>query len=588
MTDRVKHTWNNIKDVLLNEQTEILKVAGLLMIPTILTKLTGQLFNLLAAAQLGTDSTALNEFLLASAFPEMIANILLLGVISAVVIPIFVNVKEKHGREQFLRVYNTVINVSLIAFAIVTALIILYADKLFPFVLDYIIRPNDYPSVESIANIVNMMKVMMLPMFILGISVFITSGLNVYQRFLVPQLAPLFYNVGRIFGVFILIPVLDKSPWALVIGGIIGAVLHLLIQVPLARYVRLEYQPVIDFHNEDSRRLFRVALPRAFALASEQIGMTLVDFISSGLSKIALPAMFYANSLAVIVPTLFGYTFAVASFPSLSSLYAQKDYFRVNEMIVKTVNQIIFLSVPAVVAMMVLRLPIVRLTYGLIPGTEFGRESTAVVAWVLLFFSFGLVFCAAKWYLFRVFYVAHNTVTPLLISIFALISSVVLSVLLSNLFSHSDLFSISHLNLSLDNLFSRGEGRAAVGGVSFALSITYIMEFVMLLFLINKLVVKLNWREFFGGIARKTIPTIAMATVMFLMYKMWDRFALPIDAVPGFSGSTTLNLFVLTMITLLTSFMVYYLLCFLFQVEELKILRRFLNPVFRIGGLSIK
>lgn len=588
MTDRVKHTWNNIKDVLLNEQTEILKVAGLLMIPTVLTKITGQLFNLLAAAQLGTDSKALNEFLLASAFPEMIANILLLGVISAVVIPIFVNVKEKHGREQFLRVYNTVINVSLIAFGIVTGLIILYADKLFPFVLDYIIRPTEYPSVESIVNIVNMMKVLMLPMFILGVSVFITSGLNVYQRFLVPQLAPLFYNLGRIFGVFILIPLLDKSPWALVFGGIIGAVLHLLIQVPLARYVRLEYQPVIDLESEDSRRLFRVALPRAFALASEQIGMTLVDFISSGLSKIALPAMFYATSLATIVPTLFGYTFAVASFPSLSSLYAQKDYFRVNEMIVKTVNQIIFLSLPVVTAMLVLRLPIVRLTYGLIPGTEFGRESTAVVAWVLLFFSFGLIFCAAKWYLYRVFYVAHNTVTPLILSILALVSSVVLSVLLSNFLSHSDLFSISHINWDLSNLFTRGDGRAGVGGISLALSITYIMEFVLLLFLIDKLVVKLNWREFFGGIARKTIPSIAMAAVMFLMYKMWDRLALPIDAVPGFSGSTTLNLFVLTMITLLTSFMVYYLLCFLFQVEELKILRRFLNPVFRIGGLSIK
>lgn len=587
MTDRVKTTWNNLKEILLNEQTEILKTAGLLMIPTILTKITGQLFTLLAAAQLPPESAALNEFLLAGEFPELLTNIILLGVIGAVVIPILIDVKNKHGHERFLRVYSTVINISVILFILVTLLVVWLAPEILHFTLVNISRVTELPSDQSFFRIVNMMRVLMIPNLILGISAFVASGLNVYQRFMVPQLAPLFYNLGRIFGVFVLIPLFNESPWALVMGTIIGSVLHLLVQLPLAGYVKLRYVAVIDLQDEYSKKLFRVSLPRVVALAIDQVGTTLTSFIAFGLNKFALAALFYANSLAVIVPSIFGYTFAVASFPTLSGLYANKEYFRVNELIIKSLNQIIFLSLPVVIAMLIMRLPIVRLTYGLLPGTEFDRQSTAVVAWVLLFFTFGLIFLACKWYLFRVFYVAHNTVVPLIVSLIALMLTVVLSVVFSNLFSHSDSFSISGVTVTLENLLTRGEGTAAIGGISLAMSVTYIFEFSVMLFLIDKLVVKLNFSEFWAGVWRKLVAAGVMATVMYFMYKIWDRLAVPIDAAPGFQGSTTLNLLVLTVVTLITSFMVYYLICLLFQVEELKILKRFLNPVLRIGGLKI-
>ncbi len=587
MTKRVKTTFSTLREILVEEQTEILKVAGLLMIPSILTKITGQMFTLLAAAQLGTKSSALNEFLLASTFPELLANILLVGAVGAVVIPIFVEVKEKHGKERFLRVYNTVINVSLLIFALVTAGIILFADKLFPLIVEYVMRPTEPLSAESIVTIVAMMRFMMLPMLILGLSVFVTSGLNVYQRFLVPQLAPLFYNLGRIFGVFILIPITNQSPWALAVGVLIGSLLHLLIQIPLARHVGLRYQPVINTEDPQVRKLFRISLPRTFALASEQIGFTTSDFIAGGLGRISLSAFYFANSLAMVIPTIFGYTFAVASFPTLASLYANKEKEQMSALIVRTVNQIVFLALPFVITMMVLRLPLVRLVYGLLPGTEFDRESTAIVAWVLLFWSVGMIFAALKWFLYRVFYVAKNTITPLVISIFALVVLVNLAYMLSNLFSHSDVFSITEIPFAIGYLFERAEGRAAVGGLALAASIVYILEFAMLLWLVNKHVVRMSMRDMLGGIAVKLLPAGTMAALMYFMYKTWDKLALPIDAERGFVGSTTVNLLILTMITVVTSFMVYYLLCLLLQVEDLRILRRFLNPVFRIGGVRI-
>ncbi|MCA9379332.1 hypothetical protein KC640_02800, partial [Candidatus Dojkabacteria bacterium] len=209
---------------------------------------------------------------------------------------------------------------------------------------------------------------------------------------------------------------------------------------------------------------------------------------------------------------------------------------------------------------------------------------------ILLFFSVGLVFTAMKWYLYRVFYIAKNTLVPMIISVISMLMSIVVGVMVSNLFSYIDGYSVRGIEFSLDHLLNRSAdiGPAAAGGLALGVSIGSIFEVIVLLILINKYVIKLSWQEMFIGFSKKLISSSAMVVLMYFMYKTWDTLAFPIDARPGFTGSTTINLLVLTTITIFTSFMVYYLLCFLFKVEELKILRRFLNPLFRIGGLRIQ
>ncbi len=587
---RVRQTIKSLTDLLSKEQTEIMKIAGLLMVPSLLTKLTGQVFYVLMATQLGTQQP-LRDFQLANTLPEMLANILLTGAISTLVIPLLIESREKDGEKKFLHLYNNFLNLAMLLFIFVSLIIILFGDQLFPLVLQYIIRPAaaDYPSAQSISNIVSMMKFLMLPELILGISSFVSSGLNVYNRFFVPQLAPLFYNLGRIFGVFALLPLMDKSPWALVYGVLIGAVLHLVIQLPLVRMLNIKYEVVVNLEDQYVRKFIRTSAPRVVAYAADTISFALSQFIASGLGEAAISVFIYANAIALVIPAIFGYPFSVASFPTLSAMYTRKDFDGMNQIITQTINQIFFLSIPFVLAIMILRLPIVRLAYGLLPNTEFRRDDTTMVAWTILFFSFGVVFTAAQWYMYRIFYVAKNTYIPLMIATLSLVVTYVLSILFANVMSHSDVLSFSAIDvLSLQNWLTRGSGNAAVGGVALAISVVSIYEFFLLVWLIHKFVVKINFRHLYSELFRKILPTVVSGTLMYFMYKTWDILTFPIDAKPGFTGSTTLNLFILTSITVFTSFMVYYLLCFLVQVEDLKILRRFLNPLFRLGGFSIK
>src|SRR5690606_24721619 len=106
----------------------------------------------------------------------------------------------------------------------------------------------------------------------------------------------------------------------------------------------------------------------------------------------------------------------------------------------------------------------------------------------------------------------------------------------------------------------------------------------------HKTLVKLDFKVLFNSIFRKLIAGSAMFVVMYLVYKTWNvlTYALPVSATFSYRGSTTINLFLLTFITVATSFFVYYLVCLFFRVEELKILKKYLNPIFRIGGVEIK
>ncbi len=584
----VRLRLQQLSSVLSQEQTHIIKAAGLLMIPGLLTKFSGLLFKALTATQLST-SLPYRDFLFANTLPELLTTILLTGAVSTLVIPILIEAKEHKGEEYFRNLFNSIFNLILGVFIIVSLLTIIFADAAFPFIVQYIIRPAPGVDILSHAStIVPMMRVLMIPQIILGISVFITSGLNVYNRLVLPQLAPLFYNFGRIFSVFILLPLMDKSPWALVWGVVIGSVLHLLIQLPLARTLHLDYRPIINLNEQYIKRFFKVVVPRTIAFAADTVSITLAELIGAGLADKAYPSLQYANDLALVIPSLFGYSFAVASFPTLSQLYVRKNFAEMDAIILRTINQIFFLTIPVVVTFIILRLPIVRLIYGVFPRTQFDRDDTAMVAWILFFYCLGIIFTSCNWYLYRLFFIVRNTLVPTLMSILFLGLTVIFSVVFSNLLSHSDSYSFSDIHLSVSNLLTQDYGKAGVGGIALAISFVAFLQFILIIVFTDKMITKLDFWFLGKEMLKKLVPTVGMATLMFLMFKSWNTFAFPIDATAGYEGSTTLNLFLLTGITVGTCFLIYYLLCLLFQVEDLKVLRRFLNPVFKLGGLKIK
>lgn len=586
---RLQRRINGIKNILSREQTEILETALFSMLPVLLTKISGQFFNLIAASYFGAESDSWEKFLIASTIPDLISNVLIAGLLGSIVIPTLVSARKKEGQDYFVKLYSTLINLTLIIFAIVSILIMLFGEFLLPFTLR-IFSPDINLTPKEIDSVVNLMRFLLIPQTLLAVSVFISSGLNLHNRYLIPQVAPLFYNLGRIFSLVIIVPLLNYSPWGIVIGVYIGAFLHLGVQIPLAYKVGLRFRLYLNLSSKYLKQIFKISIPRTFALASEYVGLSINNFIAYSITG-GIATLNFANSLSLVVPQLFAFTFAYASFAKLSEHFEDNDQVAIEYIIRKTFNEMIFLALPFIVSILVLRVPITKLTFGLIPDTALGLTGTYQIAWILLWFAVGHVFVIGKWFMYKVFYSAKDTFTAFIVSFIGLFFTVILSILFTNLFSHNAEFAISSTQLTLENFLTRGDGRAAVGGIALGMSIAYSIEFILLYIIFNKRIFRLNTRLLLKGLGKKFIAGGVMMTLMYFMFKIWDvlGYSVPTSTSnsTGFVGSTTINLMILTVITLVTSFLVYYLVCLLLRVEELKILRKYLNPIFKVGGVKI-
>ncbi len=576
--------------LLSREQTEILETALLLMLPALLTKLSGLFFNLIAASYFGTKELGWNQFLVASSIPELLTNVFLIGTLGSIVIPTLITVKKREGNIEFRKVYSSIINLSILIFSIVAIILAVTADTTLPFLLN-LFEPDTVINIADYEIIISMMRVLLIPQVVLGFSVFISSGLNVHNRYLVPQLAPLFYNIGRVVMLFILVPLMNYSPWAIVVGVFVGSFLHLFVQIPLVIKLKLGYVPVIAILNKYVLEILRTGLPRIFAIASEHIAFTFNKFLAYGISG-NIAALTYANSLSLVIPTLFGYTFSVPSYTILAELYEENDNKRAEDVIIKTLNEILFLSLPFIIILIVLRVPIVRLVFGIIPNTRFGFDDTSLTAWILLWFTLGHVFICGRWFIYRVFYAAKDTMYPFLVSLVSLVFTIILSIAFTNLFSYNNTLAISDIQLSLEHLLNRNPNptsSASIGGIALAMSITYSLEFFILLIIYHYTKYKFNFKKLIKSTLPKFYSGAIMFVILYFLYKTWNSIAnaLPVSGDGGVFGSTTLNLLILTIVSVITALLSYYLLSLLFRVEELKILKRYLNPILKLGGLRI-
>ncbi|MDQ7021916.1 MAG: lipid II flippase MurJ [Candidatus Dojkabacteria bacterium] len=301
------------------------------------------------------------------------------------------------------------------------------------------------------------------------------------------------------------------------------------------------------------------------------------------------PASFnFAKSLYLVIPSIFGYTFSYASYPTLSRLFIEGNQKEIRRIVHKTLNEIFFLALPFVITLMVLRVPLVRLVFGIFPNTAFTLDNTYQVAWILLFFSFGLIFITARWFVFNLFYASKNTILPSIVSIFTLTSVIGLSILFTNLLSHNPNYAISTIDWHYSNFLSRADepSRAGVAGISMAMSLVYSIELIIMLILFNRF--KIGIKKLATDLSKKIVAGGWMLVFMYLTFKTWNVITyIPESADSLYKGSTSLNLFILTTVTVIPGFMIYYLICKLLRVEELKLLRRYLNPIFKIGGLRI-
>lgn len=453
-----------------------------------LSSLSGLATTILVSNAFGTGAD-LDAFYAANRLTEIIFNLMAGGALASAFIPTFTEFLTLKNQERAWRLAASVGNIVTLTLTLVSLAAALAA----PWLVENLLAPG-FEDPAQINLTVDLLRIMLISTILFGISGLIMGVLNAHQHFAFPALAPAAYRLGWIVGVLFLVPSLGI--FGLAWGVVIGASLHLLVQLPSLIKVKPIYQRTLGLQDPAVRQVGSLMVPRLVGVAVVQINFLVNTILASGQPEGSLTALSFALQLMIMPQAIIAQATAIAALPTFSEHVARRDYDQLSSSLVNALRGIIYLSLPASLGIVLLRKPLVAL---LLERGAFGDSSTELVAWALLWYGAGLVGHAILEIVVRGFYAMKDTRTPVFIGAVAMSINLVLSLLLSGLFERI--------------------GWAPHGGLALANSLATAIESLVLILILRRRIPDLKLASF----AKRLLPMIGGAAVMGLAVFAWGE-----------------------------------------------------------------
>ena len=401
-------------------------------------------------------SATLDAFYSAMRLEEILFNLVAGGALASAFIPTLAEFLEKDDRKGAWQLTSAILNLVTIVLGVGSVLIVIFA----PFVVRHVLAPGY--GAEQRALTVELLRIVMLAPAIFGISGLLMGVMNSHQKFLLPALAPSMNWIGQIIGLVFLVPSMGIYGFAW--GAVLGAVLHLLVQLPgVIRLRGARYWARLGLKDKAVRQVGRLMGPRVLGVAIVQLNFLVNTMISSGLSEGALSAVTLGFGIMMMPQLVIAQGIAIAALPTFSALVARNELDEMRSSLASVLRMVVLLSVPAAVGLIVLRVPIVAMAF---ERQNFTAENTQMVAWALLWYAVGLVSHSLLEILSRAFYALHDTKTPVTVGVIAMGLNLVFSLIFPGMFE--------------------GIGWLALGGLALANSLATTIEVVVLFALMRR------------------------------------------------------------------------------------------------------
>jgi putative peptidoglycan lipid II flippase len=457
----------------------------------VVNSLMGLLRQILVTRAFGAGGE-LDAYLASNRLTEIVFYVVAGGALASAFIPTFTGFIEHKKKKEAWQLASSIANLLTLVLVVVCALAWVFAPQL----VSGLLVP-DFPAAQQ-ALTVELLRIQLITPILFGISGLIAGVLNAHQSFLLPALAPSMLWLGIIISVFAFVP--SMGIHGLAWGAVLGAGLHLGVQLPALARVKPRYQLMLGLNLESVRQVGRLMAPRLLGVAVVQLNFLVNTIIASGLAAGSLTAITVAFSVMLMPQQAIGQAVAIAALPTFSAQVARGKWDELRASFVSTVRAILLLAIPASVGLILLREPIVALLF---QRGNFTAQDTQLVAWALLWFAAGLLGHSVVEIASRAFYAQQDTRTPVLVGTGAMGLNVILSLTLPALFNQI--------------------GWMPHGGLALANSAATFLEMLVLLYLMDKRMKGLEGSRLWQGLGQATIGSLAMGIMIFA----WLSFASP-------------------------------------------------------------
>ena len=466
-----------------NSNARIAMAAGTVGIAFVISNIFGLISKTMIARTFGTGVQS-NCYFAANRFSEILFNLVAGGALGSAFIPVFTELLSKEDREKAWKLASSITNLVLAVLTIVSILSMIFARE----IVHYLLAPGFPP--DQVILTEKLLRIQVLSSIIFGVSGLVMGVLNAHQHFLLPALAPAMYQVGIMLGILLLTP--SMGVFGLAWGVVLGAVLHLIVQLPkLLKLPQRKYWLMFGLHLPEVREVARLMGPRLLGVAIVQLNFLMNTYLASFQPPGSISAISLAFPLMLMPEAAIAQSIAIASLPTFSLQVARNRLDEMRSSLSAALRVTLMLAVPATIGLVLLREPIVRVLY---EGRQFSSGSTDLVAWALLWYGAGLIGHCIVEISSRAFYALHDTKTPVFVGVGAMSLNLVLSFVFTALF--------------------RRIGWMPHGGLALANSVATFIESLFLLYLLNKRIQGFDSKHILISFIKFVIASVGMGLVI--------------------------------------------------------------------------
>lgn len=406
-------------------------------------------------------SYELDVFNVANNIPDLLSALISGGALGVALIPVLSEYIQRKGKPSAWDLFSRILNFAFITTALIAILVSIFA----PWLVEHIIAPG-FP-LEQKALTVELLRLDLFAILIFSISGLVMAGLQANQHFLFPAMAPSLYNLGQIFGIMVLapengiqigsvtLPAFGFGIHGLVYGVIIGAFLHLAIQIPGLIKHEFKWSPKIDLKHPGVRQVLTLLGPRVATMLFIQMFFTVRDNLASGLGEGSVSALNLGWFIMQVPETLIGTAIAIAFLPTISEIFVLGDKNEFKESINKAVRALMALTIPVAFLMIVGLRPLIQVAF-----PAFDAAGIELVLMASRVYLVGLASHALLEICSRSFYAQKDAKTPLYAAAFNAFLYLGLAIYLSRIMNST--------------------------GIALANTIAFTTEMLLLLYLLNR------------------------------------------------------------------------------------------------------
>ena len=344
----------------------------------------------------------LDTFNAANNLPDVLFALISGGALAMAFIPLMSEYLTKQGRAEAWDLFSRVANLAFVVTGSLALLVAIFAEPIVNAELG--IAPGFSPEQRHL--LAELMRLNLIATIIFSISGLVMASLQANQHFLTPAMAPILYNVGQIIGAVLLVP--RYGIYGLVYGVILGAAMHLLIQVPAIFKYQFRWTPALDLHNTGLIEALKLLGPRLVTMFGIQLIVIARDNLASRLYQTgAVTSLTYGWMIMQVPETLIGTAIATAMLPTLAEFAARQDWSAFRLAVEKALRVVIALTIPVAAVMAAGINPLVRAVFG------FDSATTTLITWSTRAYLITLTGFAIQEIAARAFYARKEPMYPL-------------------------------------------------------------------------------------------------------------------------------------------------------------------------------